>query len=603
MATTERPIVQSAHTTTVDITQSTSDRRAQTAYTLALLGVLIGAALLRLGGIGFGLPHLYHWDERAYFHSAFYTLASGGRAESLVPGNVPYLMVPTLWIMAALNGLPLWGSGISRLVTLYLNDPTPFYLIGRIMWVGLQLLAIVLTYTLGGRTLSQRAGLLAAAFLSAAFIVVSEGHYIKGDSAAMLGAVLTAWAAIRLLEQPTARRYALLGAAIGLTIAFKFYTYSLLALPLIMHLVSWPDWTARRREWRKLLWSAAGALTAFLVSMPTILVDPIGTWDTFALEYGVRLASLPTGGVPIWLYYWTGHLWDGVGWPFVLCGLGGFALWALCVRRDPRRLTLIAMAVLLWLGVISRENQFARYTLPIVPFLALAAGDLLDRAASALSGRLRERGVLAGIVTPGLVILAPLLMVPSLLNDIRFDAYASSLDTRTTAAAWVEHNIPAGATIVAEAGQGFEAMSNLGPPLRAAPSAVGKTWAPTKLKPHDEYWSEPLLKWLDAYTPTYNLTFAFTLTRDKEKTTTEQWGSPDAFVIISWRSDPEKGTPPSPLWDDLHRKYAMAARFDCSPCLGSDPYAFTVDYSTLVQVSVLRGGNISGPRIWVYTRR
>ena len=143
--------------------------------------------------------------------------------------------------------------------------------------------------------LSWRAGLLAAAFVSVAFLAVSEGHYVKGDTTAMLGAALTAWAAIRLLERPTARRYALLGAAVGLTIAFKFYTYTLLALPLIAHLAAWPDWVSRRKEWPRLLWSAAFALVAFCLALPAILVDPLGTWQTFTLEYGVKLSSLAAG--------------------------------------------------------------------------------------------------------------------------------------------------------------------------------------------------------------------------------------------------------------------------------------------------------------------
>src|SRR5438477_3493218 len=228
---------------------STTDHRPLTTDHLSLAGVLIGSALLRLAGIGFGLPNLYHWDERDYFHATFYTLATGGRAESLVPGNLPYLLALPVWVVAAAHGLPWWGSGISRVVTLYLQDPTPFYLLGRIMWVGLQLVAIWLVYRVGSAALSRRAGLLGAAFLGVAFLPVSEGHYIKGDTTAMLGAVLCAAAALRLLQRPDSRSYALLGAAIGLTLSFKFYTYTLAALPLVLHVVVWPDWRNRLRNW------------------------------------------------------------------------------------------------------------------------------------------------------------------------------------------------------------------------------------------------------------------------------------------------------------------------------------------------------------------
>lgn len=571
---------------------------------LCLAAILLGAGLLRLAGINFGLPHLYHWDEKAYFHSAFYALATGGHAESLVPGNVPYLMLVPLVIMAVAHGLPPWGNGVPRLVTLYLDDPTPFYLLGRIMWVGLQLVTVWLVYKVGSAALSRRAGLLAAAFVAVAFLAVSEGHYMKGDTTAMLGAVLCSAAAMRLLARPDARSYALLGAAIGLTLSFKFYTYTLAALPLVLHVVVWPDWRNRLRNWSLLLRSAVFALLAFVVTLPAVVLDPIGTWDTLKLEAGIRLSSLPIGGVPLWLYYWTGHLWDGLGWPLELCGLAGFALWF--VRRDPRRVVLLSIPILIWIGISSRENEFARYTLPIVPFVALAAGDLLDSAALALSGRLGSRwsrpgaAAFTGVSLAG---VAGLILLPSLLHDLRFAVYASSPDTRTIAAAWVESHIPAGATIVEEGGQGFEAMSTLGAPLRADPAAAGVTWGPTTLKPNDAFWRVPLLQWLSTYSPTYRMTFAPTLTRYPEKSSTAQWGSPDAFVLLSWRSDPEKGTPPSPIWDDLRRHYVLAARFDCSPCTPNDPYAWAIDYPSLERVSLRSGRNIAGPRIWVYTRK
>jgi hypothetical protein len=113
----------------------------------------------------------------------------------------------------------------------------------------------------------------------------------------------------------------------------------------------------------------------------------------------------------------------------------------------------------------------------------------------------------------------------------------------------------------------------------------------------------PLLAWLETYTPTYKLTFAPTLTRYKERMTTADWGYPDAFVMLSWRSDPERGIPPWPIWEDLRKNYSLAARFDCSPCFPSDPYAWAIDYASLAQVRLFSGGNVAGPRIWVYTRK
>ena len=578
--------------------QGPASTRTGMFYALAIAGIMLVAILLRAGGAGFGLPHLYHWDEKMYFHGAFYAWATGGSTESLVYGNVPYLILPILWIVALFQGASLQ---LPKVITSYLSDPTPFYLAGRLTWVGLQALAVYGCYRVAARTLSRRAGLLAAFFLAAAFLSVSEGHYVKGDSTAMLGALLAAAAALALVRRPTNGWYLALGGAIGLSLAFKPYTYPLVLVPVLAHFLAWSGWGPSLRQWWRLLLSAVGAIVCFLVTLPAPLVDPAGTWNTFKIESAIQLASVPTGGQPIWLYYWTGHLLEGTGWPLELAGLCGFAIWA--VRRDRQRLILLVMPLLLWLGIVSRSNGFARYALPIVPFLCLAAADALDLLAARFASRFKSARFTAAVMPAALALAGLLLALPSLLNDVRFDAYTSAPDTRTQAAQWVEAHIPAGATVVEEGGQGFEAMSTLGPPLRASTVAVGQTWSPTSLKPPSDFWTQPLLRWLDTYTPTYRLTFAPTLTRRAEITSTAQWGDPDAFVMIGWRSDPEHDRPPSPFWDDLHRKYTLAARFDCSPCMPDDPYAWAVDYETLSEVNLFSRTTAGGPTVWVYRRK
>lgn len=589
--------------TAVAAEQSVLPRKYEPVYPVSVLAVLLIGGALRLWGISFGLPNLYHWDEKMYFHGAFYALATGGKAESLVYGNVPYLLLPIYWLVALFHGIWLDANGLSRLITVYLEDPSPFFLFGRWAWVGLQLVAIWLCYRTGWRALSRRAGLVGAGFLAISFLSVSEGHYVKGDSTAMLGAILVAWSAVHLIRQPSLAWYAVVGGAAGLSVAFKPYTFTLLLVPVVAHLLAWVPFRAwLTRSWC-LLVSAVAAAATFLITLPAPLVDPMGTWATFRVEAAARLANVPTGGQPIWLYYWTGHLWEGIGWPLVLLGLGGFALWLF--RHDRNRILLLAIPVLLWVGIVSRSNGFARYALPIVPFVCLAAGDVLDAAATrlfvhipALKGL--HRRLVLGVA---LAVVSLLVALPSLIRDVDFGTYAASPDTRSAAANWIEANIPAGSSIVEEGGQGFEATSTIGPPLRPSASANGQTWVPASLKPPVEFWSKPLLSWLETYTPTYRLMFAPTLTRRGEITSTAQWGEPNAFVMISWRSDPEKELPASPFWDDLKSKYKLAARFDCSPCLPNDPYAWAVDYDKLAEVQPLSGSNRAGPRVWIYTKQ
>jgi hypothetical protein len=261
---------------------------------------------------------------------------------------------------------------------------------------------------------------------------------------------------------------------------------------------------------------------------------------------------------------------------------------------------MLAFPVLLMLVIASRPVHFPRYALSLVPFIALAGGDLLDRCVRVVSERLPGRGA---VVAAGTALAVALICVPSLLNDLRYSVYLNAPDTREQALQWIETNLPAGTTITGEGGQSFEAMSNLGVPVRPDPAAVKQTWIVPMLNPKDDFWEAPLLSWLETYTPTYKLTFAPTITMRGEVTTTQKWGNPEAFIMISWRSDPEAGTPPTPFWEELRRDYQMAARFDCVPCFPEDPYAWALDYRELAKVDPLWGQTVAGPRVWVYTRR
>jgi len=63
--------------------------------------------------------------------------------------------------------------------------------------------------------------------------------------------------------------------------------------------------------------------------------------------------------------------------------LAGLALMAL--RRHPRQVLFIAVPLLYYVAVASRPNNFARYIVPVIPFLCIAAGyALLEKADTAL---------------------------------------------------------------------------------------------------------------------------------------------------------------------------------------------------------------------------
>jgi hypothetical protein len=131
----------------------------------------------------------------------------------------------------------------------------------------------------------------------------------------------------------------------------------------------------------------------------------------------------------------------GVGTPIPLSGIAGFLL---LLWRDPRKGLLVAVfPVSYYLLLGSGRTVFARYMIPVVPFLCLAAGYAVTEAASWFAMRI-ARPRLAPFAAAALVIAV---VWPSAQSVIAFDQLISIDDNRLIARRWVERLIPKDATI------------------------------------------------------------------------------------------------------------------------------------------------------------
>ncbi len=91
--------------------------------------------------------------------------------------------------------------------------------------------------------------------------------------------------------------------------------------------------------------------------------------------------------------------------------------------------------------------MFARYILPVIPFLCLTAASFVTTAARWVVTRLhapRWFGLVATSMVVGL-------LLPSIRSVIQFDRLLARTDNRLLARRWVEQHFPAGVTI-AQAG-------------------------------------------------------------------------------------------------------------------------------------------------------
>jgi uncharacterized RDD family membrane protein YckC len=370
---------------------------------------------------------------------------------------------------------------------------------------------------------------------------------------------------------------------------------------------------------------------AVIVTTPVIVLDPANLIDNLLGEANARFGSIPTDGAPQWLFYITEHLGRGLGSALMVAVGGGLLL--LMVRHTPRQILLLAMIALFFLAVNTRPNNFARYIVPLVPFLCIAAAYACRTAvgqvvgiltmqlrALALDGdnpllrQLTRTAVLRRLTPAALIVGALFFSAESWANVARYIRLASAPDTRSAAQAWIEGHLPSGAAVAVEGGESYTRTSNLGPQIRPSVAYLQQT-GPNS--PQEAFFWDALRADAAARPPTYNLQIrdvGQVARRAAEQgnerveipvDSVDYWGRPDAFVLISWRSVYLQPGSTEPFWASLTANYTLAAEFPCAPCFPDDPYAWRMDYPTLAQIDPLAppGTIWAGPGVRVFLRK
>ncbi len=412
--------------------------------------ILLLAFLLRMNGLDFGLPYVFHDDEHQYVEAGVAFLE--GQA-AIRAGQ------------EKLNNPPLFKSGLGLLYVLYsrllIGDPeaiqaaahnqqwrTFFHYVGRFATVSLGLLTVALLYAIGKRLYSPKTGLLAALLLTVSFLPVRESHFAVNDTplAFMVAAVLYTGAGI--LRRGRWFDYLLTGLLIGLAGAVKYTGVYLVSILIMAH---WLRQRQTKATWRAGLlsprWWAGLFLVpvGFLVGAPVVLTAWAEMFRRMSrlAEYGRLgyhdLLLAPYGG---WLFYLNILAW-GLG--FLLLGLCLVALVGVLMTRYHEDLLLVVFPLLLYVIMAQQKLIFARFILPALPPLLLLAAIWLRRfshMAPRLSPKLTEQRVLT--------VATLLLIIQPLLWSIWLGVLLSRPDTRETATDWIAENIPSGAIVYAE---------------------------------------------------------------------------------------------------------------------------------------------------------
>jgi len=399
-------------------------------YILAILGL---AFVLRVVGIGYGLPSLYNSDEPTIVSQAL----SFGAKKSLEP---TFLQYPTLYfyflffIYGIYFGigfvLGIFNSALDFGTSFFL-DPSGLFLVGRFLSVVLGIFSVWLVFRLGQRFFSKNVALFASLILSLSFIHVSRSHWILIEAG--LG-LMCAWALYLILkyyEKPTIKANVFAGLVCGLAISTK-YNAGFIFFPLLLSSI-----LVYKKDFAKLFMnlglSVVTLVSGFLLGSP-YWVFSFSSFFNSTFKYTF---SHVTHGV-------VGHITDiPFVWPFWELVANdwtvGFLLIAgfvyVLFAKEKKQILLVSFALPTFLYVGTWSSADVHYLIPIFPALVILAAVFLN-------------DILAYIRNRNLKILfATLLFILPLAKILYYDFGLTQKDTRAFAEKWFESNVSGGSII------------------------------------------------------------------------------------------------------------------------------------------------------------
>ncbi len=423
------------------------DRSALAAPRLLLGVIVVVAALVRLYGLDFGLPHTQARPDETHIIEAARLMLSGR-----LPRFYDYPWLYIVLLSALYLGYYAWGAmagwfdSVAAMVASWPEYWTPFFLISRAFSALCGTVTVLVVYRLARRLWGETAGLVAALFMALAFIHVRDSHFGTTDVALTLFIVGSVAGLVEAHQSQRQRAFAVAGLVGGLGAAIK-YNAVILAAPIaasyVLHVSLSHDRGRALRDPRLLSYGVPFAL-GFAIGIPFVFFD-YGNFQRAMVDLQSSMAhgdprlGLANG----WVHHLTQSLRYGAGLPLLVAGLAGSVL--LVLRAPVVSVLLLTFPLTYYAVAGSIRNLYFRYAIPIVPFLCLAAAYLVVEAAQAASRRQQLKPPAARALA---AVAALALIASSALDVWRFDRIIGRTDSRVLVADFLAERASPGATFV-----------------------------------------------------------------------------------------------------------------------------------------------------------
>ena len=392
-------------------------------YKKKIMGILFIAFLLRMIGIGFGLPHIYHQDEPIIVNHALSIGAGGWNTHFFVipPFTIYFFFIAqgVYFVVGKLIGIFQTSSDFALM---FMRDPTSVYWIGRfLLGVCFGTTTVWALWVGSKRFFGERVAFWAALLLAITPLHVQHSHYIYADIPLTLVVTISYFVLLSILEAPLLLSYLRFGALMGWAASIKYTGLYFAPMIGLAHMISQPKNWYKPSQVIKLILSGASCITVFFIFAPFSFLDWKNFWGQIRHQGG---AGSFVGLTERAVYSIVG----GSGVAFVSLGVLGLIVLA---KNDMRKAWITAGLLLVYYGInVVFSQNFARYMLPLMPVLALLAAMALHRLGQLLE---KKRGLMIALLT----VLCAELLAPT----VYLDALFLGQDTRTECAQWFADNV------------------------------------------------------------------------------------------------------------------------------------------------------------------
>ncbi len=384
--------------------------------------ILIAGFLFRVIGVSFGLPHLYHADEPILInHAMAYGAGDFNPHFFKIPPLVSYILFILYGIYFLLGAAIGLFSNPFNFAAHFITNPASFYLIARFFLGVLTGTATVyFLFCLTKKHFSYERALLTATFLATCFIHIQDSHYAYVDMPLLLILTIALSSILDLLDGGSKKAYVLVGFWVGLAVAVKYNGVFLVAPVFAAHYF-------RHRNFISAVTDVKIILSAFVSCLTFAALNSFSLID-FHFFYHQILEQGQAEHFLGWGHHFFYSLIGGIGLPAVIAGILGMIMCG--VSLNTKKVVLSIFCICYYLILCVKSQQYARYVLPIVPFMLFFASDFLLN--------IKERWKL-NRVSFGVLIIC--ILTPSIAKACVTDWLFLKPDARTVALSWAKVNL------------------------------------------------------------------------------------------------------------------------------------------------------------------